>query len=170
MRAFVFLVAAVVVADSTLSVVCAEPPPIEAFANMPAISAVTLSPDGSQVAFVTALGDVNAAVVLDRSHPAGRHPILKSEPGKYDINRCDWANDKRLLCSVRVVMSWRGNQYPASRLIAVNADGSDVRLLFSGAVKDKKDTLCFDSSACGMYLTQYQDRVIDWTPDDPDKC
>src|SRR5690242_14914110 len=94
MRAFVSCFAVIFAAGVTLPGAWAKPPPVEAFASMPAISAVTLSPNGSQVAFVTALGDVNAAIVLDRSNPAGRHPILKSEPGKYDIHRCDWANDK----------------------------------------------------------------------------
>lgn len=145
----------------------AEPPPVDAFASMPAMRSVALSPSGTQVTFIMAMGDVDAAVVLERNNPKAKHVILKSEPGKYSINRCNWANESRLLCSVGLVASYAGKEYRASRLIAVNADGSDVMLLFSEGRHHARDSVCVKLSSCGLYATQYQDRVIDWGRSDP---
>ena len=131
------------------------PPPIDAFARLPQVRNVTVSPDGNQIAYISALGDNSIAVTVDLRHPdEPLHPLMRSEPGKYEIKWCKWANDTRLLCGlIAMAREPGGLVYPITRLVAVNADGSKLKVLLQ------------NSSARS---TQLQDRILDWTPDDPD--
>ena len=62
------------------------PPPIDAFARLPQVRNVTVSPDGNQIAYISALGDNSIAVTVDLRHPdEPLHPLMRSEPGKYEI-------------------------------------------------------------------------------------
>lgn len=132
----------------------AEMQPLEAFARLPHIRNATISPDGRRVAFITSLDDRSVAMTLDRSAPdTPMKPIVASESGKYEIQWCNWANDTRLLCGLTAMVEERGYVYPSTRLVAVNADGSGLKLLIQ------------NSEAGGA---QFQDRVLDWTPDEPD--
>jgi dipeptidyl aminopeptidase/acylaminoacyl peptidase len=131
------------------------PPTIDAFARLPQVRDVTVSPDGSQIAYISALGDNSIAVTVDLRHPdEPLHPLMRSEPGKYEIKWCNWANDTRLLCGLMAMAREPGGLvYPITRLVAVNADGSKLKVLLQ------------NSSARGAQL---QDRILDWTPNDPD--
>lgn len=72
----------------------------------------------------------------------------------YDIRWCGWANEERLLCSLRFIEPFRGTMSARSRLAAVNADGSEPVLLLQ---EDR-----------ALRATQYQDNIVDWLPDDPE--
>ncbi|HWJ05559.1 MAG TPA: S9 family peptidase [Steroidobacteraceae bacterium] len=115
---------------------------------------MTLSPDGSSVAYLTSLDD--EVIVVTRGFkdgPSKPVPILKSKPGSYDVAWCNWANDTRLLCGLRAIAMRSGRVYPVTRLVAVNADGSKLKVLVN-------------ESEAGT--AQLQDRILDWTPDEPD--
>lgn len=132
----------------------AAPPPIEAFARMPQIRGVTISPDGSRVAYITSAGDRSVAVTLDLTGEEARStPMLRSEPGEYDIRWCNWANDQRLLCGLWAMAEESGRVYPFTRLVAVNADGSKLKLLMQNAEIGR---------------AQFHDHILDWTPAEPD--
>jgi dipeptidyl aminopeptidase/acylaminoacyl peptidase len=109
----------------------AAPQPIEGFARMPQIRNVSISPDGRHVAFISSLGDVSVLMTFDRSGAGSEfRQVAASEPGKFDLNWCRWANNQRLLCSLEGNI--RGRKYaepPYSRLIGVNADGKDLKVL-----------------------------------------
>ena len=129
-------------------------PSLEAFARLPNIRNATISPDGRRIAYITAMGDTSVAVTLDRQSPdKPLQPILRSESGKYEISWCNWANDIRLLCGVRATLEEGRHVYPVTRLIAVNADGSNRKQLIQ-------------SSAAAQ--SQFHDRILDWTPAEPD--
>ena len=56
--------------------------------------------------------------------------VTASEPGKFDIGWCRWANQKRLICGV--FGNIRGKKYaepPYTRLFAVDADGAALKVL-----------------------------------------
>ncbi|HMN44899.1 MAG TPA: S9 family peptidase [Povalibacter sp.] len=132
----------------------AAPPPIEAFARMPQIRGVTISPDGSRVAYITSSGDLSVAVTLDLTAAEAKStPLLRSESGEYDIRWCNWANDQRLLCGLWGMAEESGRVYPFTRLVAVNADGSKLKQLIQNAETGR---------------AQFHDHILDWTPDEPD--
>jgi dipeptidyl aminopeptidase/acylaminoacyl peptidase len=66
---------------------------------------------------------------------------------------CRWANNSRLVCGYRAMAKEMGVIFPITRMVAVNADGSDVKVLIQ-------------NGRAGA--TQFQDNVIDWTYNEPD--
>jgi dipeptidyl aminopeptidase/acylaminoacyl peptidase len=154
----------VVVAAASLAaapVIAQEPEDLEttplaaAFGASPAMWGLQLSPDGTRIVAIHAAE--SGATIARTLRLADGHAqlVLAGELGEFDVQWCDWANDTRLLCGVRVIAASLPNQHFAgTRLIAVNADGTDEKVL----MRDGRGG-----------LAQFQDRVIDWLPDDPDR-
>ncbi len=109
----------------------AAPQPIEHFARMPQIRNVAISPDGGRIAFISSAGDVSLIMTFDRAAAQQEfRRVAASEPDKFDLTWCRWANEKRVLCSIRGNI--RGKRYaepPYSRLIGVDTDGENLRVL-----------------------------------------
>ena len=116
---------------SATSIPAAEPQPIENFARRPQIQGVSLSSDGRFVAFLSGANDDTVLMTFDRGQPGSAFKrVAASEPGKFDIGWCRWANTKRLICGLHGNI--RGNKFaelPFKRLFAVNADGTALRTL-----------------------------------------
>jgi len=115
-----------------------------------------LSPDGHRVSFLRQhSGDFPVAMVVDlRTGKANL--FLASDPEKQMfINWCDWANESRLLCSYYGISRFRHDLFTATRLVAVDADGSNNLVL---AQRKQSDNW--------MWAT-HQDEIVDWLPDDP---
>lgn len=106
------------------------------------LSAIQMHPDGFTIARVVSFVDGQSAVVL-----AGA-------TNEFDITWCDWANDERLLCGLGGIARIGSQQIPVTRLVATNADGTRMKVLVDSRINEG--------------FTQFQDRVIDWLPDDPD--
>lgn len=138
-----------------------EPPPFTdeqraaAFGQLPSLWGPRLSPDGSRLVMITqpAKLDMPVAVVHDF---AGRQSklVLASEEDEFDLRWCRWANDERLLCGFSGVGNIRGVRFGARRLVAVDADGSDMRVLLQRQLANE-----------GVFA-QFQDGIIDWLPAD----
>jgi dipeptidyl aminopeptidase/acylaminoacyl peptidase len=132
--------------------VIADPIPISAFARMPAIRNVVISPDGRFFAMIQSEGDKSAVTTLDlQSKEASRVVLGEDKDGRYRLSWCNWGNNTRLVCGYRAVVR-KGAIYAQTRLVAVNADGTGTKLLMQ------------DRFVAG---TQLQDGVVDWTYDDP---
>jgi dipeptidyl aminopeptidase/acylaminoacyl peptidase len=137
---------------STVSV-AADPIPKEAFARLPAFADVGISPDGRFLSAIQSSGDKRGAVVMDlRGGAAPRVVMGEDKDGHFRMTWCNWANDTRLICGFRAMRKEGGMIFPITRMAAVNADGSDVKVLIQ-------------NGRAGA--SQYQDSVLDWTPDDP---
>lgn len=134
------------------SAIAEAPPPIEAFAALPQMRGPSLSPDGTRIAFITSIEDRSVAAVGHVGDENSLVPLLRSEPGKYDIEWCRWANDRRILCGTSMVFTERGKLIPFSRLIGVDSDGSNLKVLLQNT---------------SYRNAQYQDQILDWTPNDP---
>jgi len=136
-----------------------EPPTLEssplaqAFGAPPLMWGLNLSPDGTKIVFVQLVPEgVTIARVLDLNTKKTA-VVLTGKQREFDVSWCDWASNSRLLCGVRGVVELYGKQLiAATRLIAVNADGSKMKVV----LQRKADE-----------YTQFQDRVIDWLPDEP---
>ncbi len=109
----------------------AAPQPIEHFARMPQIRDVAISPDGRRIAFISAVDDVSVIMTFDREAAQSEfRRVAASEPDKFDLTWCRWANKKRVLCGIQGNV--RGKRYaepPYSRLIGVDVDGGNLRVL-----------------------------------------
>jgi dipeptidyl aminopeptidase/acylaminoacyl peptidase len=75
----------------------AGPPGASAFGALPAISDVSMSPNGTKLAFVAAQGDTQAVVI---ENVDGSHPMVV--PGKEKIRGVSWASNDVALVAVSV--------------------------------------------------------------------
>ena len=108
-------------------------PDLDAYAALPALTDVQISPDGLRIAALRPVGQLNGLTILDletrRSNIA-----LAADPARYQINFCQWANEVRLVCQVRTMaklaLGGRNEaRFQTSGLFAVNHDGSNVQQL-----------------------------------------
>lgn len=75
----------------------ATPPPASAFASLPEMSLVRLSPNGQRVAWANDPGGVPVVVVFDL---ATGKDLKRLRPGNSRVRDLDWADDKILIISV----------------------------------------------------------------------
>lgn len=119
------------VLSTSSAVVEAAPQAIEHFARLPQIRNVAISPDGRHIAFISSVDDVSVIMTFDRESAQGEfRRVAASEPDKHDLTWCRWANNERVLCSLEGNI--RGKRYaepPYSRLIAVDTDGRNLKVL-----------------------------------------
>jgi len=127
-----------------------------AFGKVPFLWDVRLSPDGSKISFLH-MDKAGIPVAIVYSTDGKSTLVAQSIPGKFDIYWCQWANNERLLCGFYGIDRKRGHLAPDTRLVAVNIDGSDGRVLLQKKLENKS----------GVQLAQFQDKIIDWLPDDP---
>ena len=125
----------------------------KAFGTMPNVRGMALSPDGQRVSFITHSPKHDLPVAMSLNLSTGEQGMVTtSEPNYADVRWCDWANDSRLLCGFFGTLTSLGNVYGATRLVAVNYDGSGVKVL----AQRKQRHL----------LSLHQDEIVDWLPDD----
>lgn len=124
-----------------------------AFGARESVTGLSLSPDGSHVAYITPLAGQGGAIftlgVEKGSAPKG----VVTSNGKPDrVGKCDWVSNARLVCLVYgVVNSSLLELLPYNRLVGVNADGSNIKFL-------SKTT---NSYSRGIQLGGGE--IIDWT-------
>ena len=122
------------------------------FGTIPALWNVSMSPDGEKVSLLQMHSeDLPILTVFDIN--AGKSNLaLASTPDEFSITWCAWANNARLLCGFQAVAgAW--DAYAVTRLVAVNADGSEMKVLLQQKLKKQ--------------FSQFQDRIVDWLVDDP---
>jgi len=131
----------------------AEPDPLAVeFGTMPALWGVRLSPDGTKVSFLQMHPeDLSVLTIFDLVTGKANMALASTRDG-FDLQWCDWANIERLLCSFLGVSKAYGSFF-VTRLVAINADGSEMHVLLQNRVE-------------GNY-SQFLDGVVDWLPDDP---
>jgi len=123
-----------------------------AFGAAPAIGGARLSPDGSKISFIRH-HEQGATVLVVLDTAAGKATAaLAGDRDRFDIEWCDWANQERLLCGLRGVVLERPIAYAVTRLVAVDYDGTDMKILLAHRLENT--------------FAQFQDRVVDWLPED----
>jgi dienelactone hydrolase len=132
----------------------AAPPSIETFAARSRIEGVALSPDGRYLSLIQTQHGTAAVVVIERKDgTAGSRKVVLGEPENFRISWCRWATASRLLCGYRTSAEIQGQYYILTRLVAVDADGGNMRVLLQDADETQG---------------QFQDQVINWSPGIPD--
>ena len=149
------------VASAALVLLCAaDAPPAGfdaavAFGARPDIEDLSMSPDGSRVAAIVAtVGQGTALVVMDAREGAPTpKPALISEGDPERIQWCRWVSNRRLVCSIYGIVKDQTDLLPFTRLFAIDADGSNVKLL------SKKENIYSQGLQLGG------GEVIDWMPE-----
>jgi acetyl esterase/lipase len=131
----------------------------KAFGARPRVEYVSLSPDGTSVAYVaptTGQGSVVYVQSLAKGASLASKPILGASGKPERLGGCDWVSNQRLVCVVYGVVASDTLLEPVavSRLIAVNTDGTKMQLL---STRDSFFTR-------GLQLGG--GNVIDWLPDE----
>ena len=110
-----------------------EAKPIDAaaaFGAREAIAYASLSPDGTKIAF---LGPGPAASTIlysiDVTKETTPHVVLRSSGDPERLYGCDWVANDRLACQVGGFQEYGGEIFEFSNVVAVNADGSNIKLL-----------------------------------------
>lgn len=132
----------------------ATPNAAAAFGARESLQRASLSPDGSKVALIVA-GPGRGGLLLIGDLVAGGEPksILRTTGDPDELRDCDWSSATRLICSATITENVDGRRLTFGRLIALNADGSDLKMV---SVRDS-------SSALG--LMQNGGQLIDWGSD-----
>jgi dienelactone hydrolase len=104
-----------------------------AFGARPSVSDVSLSPDGKSVAYVSPLaGQGSALFTMKLTKDASPRRALSFNGNPVRLEGCHWVSNERIVCIVYSVVDFVGiSHLTATRLIAVNADGSNEKVLSS---------------------------------------
>ena len=138
-----------------MPVQAADPLPLDAFANLPMVSSVQLSPDGQRIATLVNTGDDTVLAVRDVAGSPTMKPLLKTDNKQFRFSWIRWVNGERLLVSIAFPSRRGWAEVSETRLISISRDGGEpVNLVRRPA---------FERSG---RLAQFQDRVIDWLPED----
>jgi dipeptidyl aminopeptidase/acylaminoacyl peptidase len=131
----------------------ADPP--AAFGARESVLDVALSPSGKKVAFISpGPGRTTFLYTVDVAEGAEPHQTLSADGKPERISRCGWVSEERLVCTIYMVVSdiVPGVTTGATRLIAINADGSNIKLVS----RRSRDT--------DQYVAFGGGEVIDWQP------
>jgi dipeptidyl aminopeptidase/acylaminoacyl peptidase len=141
-------------------------PPLPFFSRLPAYSRNTLSPSGSNVAFIQNFPSPHNLAVLTVYQPsAGKlKRVLRSDNKDIKINWFRWVNDDILLVSAKFADADRGVKYFQTRLLSIDTTLPDDEIKPERLLKGKT---AFHYSSSNR-ISQFQDSVIDYLHNDPD--
>jgi dienelactone hydrolase len=101
-----------------------------AFGAREGIQHVSLSPDGNKVAYIVPdKGQGSRLVTVDLATGGQPKAALSASGDPERLSYCEWVSNARLICQVWMVLRDEGKPVNVSRLIAVNADGSELKLV-----------------------------------------
>jgi dipeptidyl aminopeptidase/acylaminoacyl peptidase len=128
----------------------------KAFGARESVANLSLSPDGTKVAYVAPMSGQGSAVYtreIATGAPVRQAMVASGDPER--IDRCDWVSNERLVCVIYgVVNNTSLSVLPFTRVVAVNADGGNLKML---------------STKENIYSRGLQlggGNVIDWLPDE----
>ena len=102
----------------------------EAFGKREGIEDISLSPDGTKVAFIEpTAGQGSRLFTVDLSGTQVPKAVLDASGEPERLSSCDWVSNERLVCQIYAVSEIAGERFSASRVMAVNADGSNLKML-----------------------------------------
>jgi dipeptidyl aminopeptidase/acylaminoacyl peptidase len=107
------------------------------FGARPAVEDVSLSPDGSRLAFLAPSGGQGAVIQsVELAGDGTARPVYMAAGNPERLGNCEWVTSDRLICLIWGVVSSMEGPVETARLVAVNRDGGNPRTLFGGSVID----------------------------------
>ncbi|MBV9929726.1 MAG: S9 family peptidase [Alphaproteobacteria bacterium] len=107
--------------------------PAALFGAREGVQQISLSPSGTKVAFLAPKprGQGNVLYVVDAV--AGGQPkvVMNSSGDPERLTSCHWLSEQRLACNVYLLVKGATDLLPATRLVAIDADGANLKLLSS---------------------------------------
>lgn len=135
-----------------------QPLPLEVFYNDAMIEDIELSPDGTHLLALKNFGGDTVVMVVELASGKTIYPA-KTDNKEFKFNWVSWANNDRLLMSLRFdSRAPNGVKYSQTRLLATDAKKQGKMITL---VKPDED-------APYNHVSQYQDNVISYLPDDPE--
>ncbi len=136
-----------------------KPAPVEHFAALPMLSQVKLSPDGQKLAYLMSRGGNTYLVTRAVAGNGATKALLSTDNKEYYFKWIRWANNDRIVVSLRYASRRNFVATIETRLLSIKAEGSDVvSLVHAERVSG--------SIGGATVVRQIQDRVIDWLPAD----
>lgn len=134
-----------------------KPLPLEVFYTGALTQDIELSPDGTHLLALKNIGGDTAVMVLEIATGKVFFPT-KTDNKQFKFNWVRWANNDRLLMSLRFDSRMpNGVKYMQTRLLAIDAKKPG-----------KMITLVKPDSKSEGWVSQFQDNVISYLPDDPE--
>ena len=113
-----------------LSAAAAPADPYAAFGARPAVEDISLSPSGTKVAFIApGPGQSTILYVSDITAESSPRRTLTADGKPERLSRCFWVSEERLVCRVYLVMESAGEVISATRYVAVDAGGGNLRMI-----------------------------------------
>lgn len=124
------------------------------FGARPAVAHASLSADGNRLAFIApAKGQGGVLNTVELSEGSAPKPIYAVDGDPQRLAACPWVTAERLVCTIWGIVSDGNDLYDAARLVALNRDGSNARML---SAKQSTEALGYDING---------GNIIDWLPD-----
>ena len=138
----------------------------ENFGTLANIQTLKLSPDGTKIAALVNI-DGKYTLLTKKLGAKGNKDSYLTDFDKGKFNWFEWANNERLLISVRFPSKRFNQKAMETRLISQNWDTTDqIDMNESHAKKIKKARQAKNYKK--VFTSQIQDNVINFLPDDPD--
>ena len=104
--------------------------PAAAFGARESIEQISLSPDGTKIAYIApSKGQASQLFTVDLN-ANGRTSVALTSSGRPDrLGRCSWISNTRLACNVYGVISDNQDRSYMSRVFAVDADGKNLKMM-----------------------------------------
>lgn len=116
---------------------------------------ISLSPDGAQIAYVTpGKGQGSVLVVRGVGDDAVPRAVMNADGKPYRLTGCHWVSNARLACRAFGIDNIEGRFIPVSRMLAIDADGGNIRQLSTR------------ESIFSRGIQLWGGSVIDWLPDE----
>jgi dienelactone hydrolase len=129
--------------------------PLAAFAQLPRMQNVQLSPNGRHIACLINLDDTTVLVTRAVTGDGALTALLKTDNQRFHFRWLAWVGNERVVASVRYGSDRYQVDVTETRLLSIGRDGGEPTVLVQ-----QRDT------SLGRMSVQLQDQVIDWMPRD----
>ncbi|MEG3147485.1 S9 family peptidase [Sphingomonas sp. RT2P30] len=114
------------------------------------VQQISLSPDGKRVAIVQPASGRGMALLIASPDTGAVQSVLRASGDPDRLTSCRWATNDRLTCEIEMIVSDGSDKLSYSRIIAVDADGKNLKLLMN------------QTTSRSLGVAQDGGQVIDW--------
>ena len=127
------------------------------FGARASVNAMKISADGTRVAYIAPGEGPSTALVIGNLTDGSERAVMRMNGNPFVLRNCGWSGVNRLVCRSDAVDRMGGRLIPFSRLMALDADGTNQRPLGQRTTAGE-----------ALGLNQFDGNVIDWLRGDDD--